>query len=111
MTQEQIIDFNKKCAEFLNLYRNEDVAIYKLMAYTYDSLKFHSDWNWIMEVVDAIQKLADWTLECLNYPDGNRDYQMMIPLSGTNIINNDKKEAVVQGINQFLIWYTQNKTT
>ena len=128
MTQEEILDYNKRCAEFLGIstgYFKSEIDCptpeYKWMC-TYanctyemqkedfpllsvwDYLKFHSDWNWIMEVVEAIEKLADWTLECLNYPDGSRNYQMMIPLSETNIINNDKKEAVVQAINQFLIW-------
>lgn len=50
MTQQEILDYNKRCAEFLNLHRNDEVAIYKMSEYPYDFLKFHSDWNWIMEV-------------------------------------------------------------
>lgn len=125
MTQEEILDYNNRCAEFLgyknttpddkdfNIYENEKGMIIGNKIYIRletMSMRFHSDWNWIHEVVEAIEKLADWTLECLNYHDGSRNYQMMIPLSGTNIINNDKKEAVVQAINQFLIWYNNEQT-
>lgn len=115
MTQQEILEYSKTCVEFLGWEKThpkiKDWHIYitPIGSISYDKMLFHSDWNWIMEVVEAIEKLADWTLECLNYSDGSRDYQMMIPLSHTNIINKDKKEAVVQAINQFLIWYNNGQ--
>ena len=54
MTQEEILQYNKRCVEFLNLHRDEEVVIYNMHSYCYDLLKFDSDWNWIMEVVRAI---------------------------------------------------------
>ena len=117
MTQEEILDYNKLCAEFLNLHRDEEVAIYKFTAYPYDFLKFHSDWNWIMEVVEAIEKLKfrfeialnEVNLYCIseekrfsyaiNYHDCE-NYGEEMHLT--------KKGAVVQAINQFLIWYNEN---
>ena len=112
MNQQEILEYNKRCAEFLGYEISENKECFKLPTKNgWINLNiFHSDWNWIMEVVEAIEKVADWTLECLNYSDGSRNYQMMIPLSNTNVIFKDKKEAVVQAINQFLIWYKENKT-
>ncbi len=111
-----IIAYNKRCAEFLGFkYRNSKKAWgeYPLDNSSFlaskgwismDRLQFHSDWNWIMDVIEAIGKIADWSLECLN-EDNDRTYQVLIYLSNTNITSKDKKETVVKAINQFLIWY------
>jgi hypothetical protein len=107
MTQEEILQYNKMCAEFLNLHRDKEVAIYNLNAYQYDFLKFHSDWNWIMEVVEAIEKkgyeidIFSNCVEICDTPDENYI---------TEAVGKTKKEAVVQAINQFLIWYNENNT-
>ena len=100
-----IADYNKRCAEFLNLPRNDEVAIYKMSEYPYDFLKFHSDWNWIMEVVDAIDKIQHTQLDILG--KYCRISSKGIDFQGSS--KEDKKEAVVKAINQFLIWYNENK--
>jgi len=66
MTQEEIFDYNKRCAEFLgyinttptdkdfDIYHNEKGMIIGNKIHTMIepmSAKFHSDWNWIMELV------------------------------------------------------------
>jgi len=104
MTQEEILQYNKMCVEFLNLHRDEEVVIYNMHSYCYDLLKFDSDWNWIMEVVEAIEKIF---------------HIQGVEIEGrwccikTNIFHEcrglTKKEAVVYAINQFLIWYNKNK--
>jgi hypothetical protein len=105
MTEEEILQYNKMCAEFLNLHRDEEVAIYKFNAYPYDFLKFHSNWDWIMEVVEAIEKkgyeidIFSNCVEICDTPDENYI---------TEAVGKTKKEAVVQAINQFLIWYNEN---
>lgn len=105
MTQEEILEYNKRCAEFLNLHRDEEVAIFNMKAYPYDWLKFHSDWNWIMEVVEAIEKLKGikqfHIVENSAYMNGSLNVG-----SFSNPLG--KKVAVVQAINQFLIWYNEN---
>lgn len=119
MTQEEILQYNKMCAEFLNLRRDEEVAIYKLNAYPYEYLRFDSDWNWIMEVVEAIENIeikgqyiysvqprgATCEIKCSNQYSLAFDVQMPCIYE----IAKSKKEAVVQAINQFLIWYNQNE--
>ena len=67
-------------------------------------LKFDSDWNWIMEVVEKISINYDWSIEKVVGV-----YQVLIPISQTNVINTNKKEAVVQAIWQFLNWYNEQK--
>ena len=128
MKQEEINNYNCLCAKFLDAIYSEHAEAWGfgnaknigskmfhgvmyhnvIQAERFEKeLKFYSDWNWIMEVVEAIEKLADWNLECLNGEE--RQFQMCIPLSGTYITSKDKKEAVVEAINQFLIWYNENE--
>ena len=136
MTQEEILEYNKRCAEFLNFkYRNSKKAWGKYPLdnnsflalkgwLSMDRLQFHSDWNWIMEVVEAIEKnkfLIDkerpYYITIDNNYCGiffNRWNDKGKDFGGTkqivSIKADSKKEAVVQAINQFLIWYNENNT-
>ena len=125
MTQEETIQYNKRCVDLLPFnYRNQSKywIIYKYDDNSFfgknrrylavNNLKFHSDWNWIMEVVEAIEKLGYESLIGggeYYYPEkGMRYIQSFIKDEIT--IHEEaktKKEAVVQAINQFLIWYEQ----
>ena len=138
MTQEEILQYNKLCAEFLGYkyypYPNKDTGWRKnkghlifgksyYLGRTTKHLQFHSDWNWIMEMVEAIEKLYDHPNKEINvdirpgqieifqrpYRLESNDYHEVIYL-GDGYINGSKKEAVVEAINQFLIWYNKNKT-
>ena len=76
-------------------------------------MRFHSDWNWIMEVVEAIEKLGYYTKnECIR----NVNYFNIYELKNNEETfygsgNNSKKEAVVQAIYQFLKWYNNETKT
>lgn len=146
MTQEEILEYNKRCAEFLGykecLVNITDNYGYKVVVegyitpfpklnfdgtiyqYDVDSLIFHSDWNWIMEVVEAISKIVDtrdgtkWGVKpfSIGIVDNmatlniHPQYEMVYFENGEDapfdyIELPTKKEAVVQAINQFLIWY------
>jgi hypothetical protein len=128
MTQEEFLEFNKRCAEFLGYelitpqmrkrpeeWKDNSYWEHKDKANVHTSKKvlgrdgylaFHSDWNLIMEVVEAIEKL--------NYQVDIQNNHCLIQRSdsfdGIRVYAETKKEAVVQAINQFLIWYEQNKT-
>ena len=107
MTQEEILDYNKRCAEFLDKkYQNNHItgnythfSNQNPSGEVWEECKFHSDWNWIMEVVEAIKiRIANptrLTVACFN---GDINKALM----------SAKKEAVVEAINQFLIWYNEN---
>jgi len=115
MTQEEILEYNKRCAEFLgyvnttptdkdfNIYENKDGKMLEVM-----SMVFHSDWNWIIEVVEAIERIGETS----------NKYGVLVDITTTHVrIGNflvdlkltpmPKKEAIVQAINQFLIWYNE----
>lgn len=136
MTPEEIFEYNKRCSEFLGckFSVNEQYELPNMMVFPpkknsnlchtakvccVEDMQFHSDWNWITEVVEAIEKLKfrfeialnEVNLYCIleerrfsyaiNYHDCE-NYGEEMHLT--------KKEAVVQAINQFLIWYNENKT-
>jgi len=121
MKQEWIDQFNKKCALFIGGKKSKDTLPlirerltendYWLPKYGIKSLnqmKFHSDWNWIMEVVEVIEKLGyeidifSNCVEICDIPDENYIAEA---------VGKTKKEAVVQAINQFLIWYNNGQRT
>jgi len=118
MIQQEILEYNKRCAEFLGWNKThpkiKDWHIYitPIGHISYDKMLFHSDWNWIMEVVEAIEKLKYLVVIQSNFCQiqeigtKKNDFKPYIIAS---IYSNDKKEAVVQAINQFLIWYNENK--
>ena len=123
MTQEEIVQYNKLCAEFLG-YANltpddKDFDFYEKLdgvlgkRFEPKSLKFHSDWNWIMVVVEDIEnKLNDsFNVDIVNKNQCEivRNGEEFICGAGFDTINHHKKEAVVEAINQFLIWYEENK--
>lgn len=67
-------------------------------------LKFHSDWNWINEMIDAIsQKFGEAPLfkavyqKWLYENNSNQDF----------LIFRLPKNETVEAINQFLIWYNE----
>lgn len=142
MTTEWIAQYNKKCAEFLGAYWcNDDLNAYPSgywmldgednLPHDLEHMEFHSDWNWIMEVIDAIENLNRkdfWNYNeikiCRNYIDIS--YNMTIrkrytfsgdyskqSLSQGNLFKIEhfktKKEAVIQAIDQFIDWYNKQK--
>ena len=150
MTQEEILQYNKMCADFLGLKKkvhNEKEKEWYLTCYPtlpehreaynlplnfpskyehpnvifsfYDNpknvpvqnervcvakLKFHSDWNWIMEVVEAIEKIYH-----IQGVEINGNCCLIKTYTFHKHRSETKKEAVVQAINKFLIWYNKNK--
>jgi hypothetical protein len=127
MTQEEILEYNRRCAEFLGItegyFKSElDCAIpeYQWICTSancnyemhredypnktvYDYLNFHSDWNWIMEIIEAIRNTTN--------PRPQEDTtHLTLKLNIQAHLGRVNKEAVFTAINQFLIWYNENKT-
>lgn len=118
MENKEILEYNKRCAEFLGvnktlssyylpkfgLYVNKYGEVYYEEVFREEELKFHSDWNWIMEVVEAIvEKTKFKTIEECS------ENEWYATIGITKLAITFKKEAVVQAINRFLIWYQNNK--
>lgn len=124
MTNKEILEYNKRCVEFLgyvnttltdkdfNIYYNEKGMIIGNKIHTMIepmSAEFHSDWNWIMEVVEAIEKLGykfqlGWNITALISLVPNTPAKIAL------IESENRKEAVVQAIDSFLKFYNKNKT-
>ena len=123
MTEQEILEYNERCLKILPFkYRNQSKY---WVIYRYDdnsffgknrrylavnNLKFHSDWNWIMEVIEAIGKLGYLVVIQSNFCQiqeiGTKENSFK-PLIIASLYGKTKKEAVVQAINQFLIWYNE----
>lgn len=117
-------EYNKLCAEFLNLeskplakglyqiqYKHS-ISRHGFSEWTNEEmLLFDSDWNWIMEVVEKIENLKDEQgyrcrvdiyLEYSHIGFVNHVYPKLIT-------GQSKKEAVVQAIWEFLLEYNKTK--
>lgn len=140
MTQEEILEYNKRCAEFLGYKlitpdnrknperwsssywehpsKSNTAPLGRILGQD-EYLEFHSDLNWIMEVADEIFaqgfRKYSYTHEehsrCV-FTDMAISYQKH-EFGGGNIVADSgkcttEKEAVVQAINQFLIFYNEN---
>lgn len=117
----QVLEYNKMCVEFLGvdntlscyylpkfgLYKNSYGEIYYEEVFKEDELKFHSDWNWIMELVEAIESFnSSMTLFIIEDERCHVDSQLGWHI---DVGTSSKKEAVVQAIYNFLKWYNSNK--
>jgi len=103
-------EFNRLCAEFIGLECHEPSGYWTLPTFmdgdgwTMTDMKFHSDWNWIMEVWEKIKLI----------PNFDHFYTTIKLGAMRNMIcsrfwGNDSKEAVIQAIWQFLNWYNEQK--
>jgi hypothetical protein len=90
-------------------------------------LKFDSDWNWIMEVVDKIENEYKYLLKITSSPTlSNRWFMHTTTIQNNRLSdltndkyivnyqsdyskNESKKDAVVQAIWEFLNWHKENK--
>lgn len=106
MTQEQILEYNKLCAEFLGF--NQEIVnneIYftldnMLESLSEEELKFHEDWNWIMEVVQkCLIGEAEHNPEISNVTIKN----IYESLCNTNI------EDVLESCIKYIKWYNNHE--
>lgn len=105
---------NKLIAEFmgwtlddkdLNSYRklNNNVFKYSLLS----NFKYHTDWNWLMEVVEKIEDLGH------DFDINKRENHKNVFIRGSQYAkitsNKTKIEAVHEAIIEFIKWYNENE--
>lgn len=113
MTQEEL-EFNKRCAFFLQWKNKGMVNLEMWVSHrtpngaNTNELLFHSDWNWIHEVIEKINN-SKITAPMNDIQDSIIPYLNVKRPICRGLLDNDKK-TVIQAINKFLIWYNeQNK--
>ena len=105
---------NKIIAEFMGAKLTKDLKI-MYPVYEGDSsyvknLKYHSDWNWLMEVVEKIESLH----ESNNVLIGTNITYVQIHNKVSNEqetfkgVSNIKIEAVYNACIEFIKWYNEN---
>ena len=122
---ENIIENNKMIAEFLDwefdgLSETFETPFLKLVdpqAFGDEQfscklqdfeLEFHSDWNWLMEVVEKIENLSK---EGETYMFSITKFSARVTYKGSRIvdlpIDNTKIEAVYNACVEFIKWYNE----
>ena len=113
------IENNKIIAEFLSVKMHPCETIEKLKflpmeerglynGYFVEDLKYHEDWNWLMEVVENIESLG-YRIEIVKHI-----CRIYLSNKETIIIseNTPKIEAVYNAVVEFIKWYNnQNKVS
>lgn len=136
MTQTEISEYNRRCAEFLGIttgYFKDEIdcanleyqwmcvsanCTYEMQKEDYplldvwDYLKFDRDWNWVMKVVEAIEDIIFDEDNSFNVTIGSTNYCVIQDSNGEvyetiQDYGNSKLETVIKAINQFLIWYNE----
>ena len=124
---------NKLIAEFLGYIDNgcseEGFLIDPKTNYDVciDSLQFHTDWNWLMEVVEKIENLPSRTLQGTYYLGNEvKIYKVintnthyceinLVKESGYRIVSiqfnkESKIKSVYDACLEFIKWYNENKS-
>lgn len=82
-----------------------------------DELLFHTDWNWIMKVVEKIESLG-YVVNIMGKPNSAicmiRELKPTLPIAhyfygaiGVEDTAQNKKEAVYKAIDTFIDWYNE----
>lgn len=115
MTKEEILEYNKNVHTFLGYeHTSHDKDFYfvehpktKDLRELHFNRSYVNDWNCIMEIVEAIQKIRPLIIshnhcEIHMYEEGKN--------ISINIATNSTITAVIQAINQFLIYYNNENS-
>ena len=123
------IENNKLIAEFLSvkIHPCETIENFKVLpieerglynGYFIDELKYHEDWNWLMEVVEKIESLEIFDRMGrfnINTKNFDENYTSFITDKDEDFIQCEgetKIKAVYNAVVEFIKWYNnQNKVS
>lgn len=101
----------------LKLYKEEEIQIEGEWGYAdveqercfYEDLLFHSDWNWLMKVVEKIESLEHWT----ETSGGLQNICLIGSINSScesfKAVAETKIEAVYTACLEFIKWYNEQK--
>lgn len=111
---------NKLIAEFLGYniwsWDNENFYITKGVApnetnHNIKSLKFHYNWDWLMEVVDKIETIEDGSFDVVISQDIGAVYRWELNETiSADESSSTKIEKVYNACVEFIKWYNKNKS-
>jgi len=120
MKEFNIREFNRLCAELLGFkcLANDQYELPEMMTFSakicLEDMQYHSDWNWIMSVVEKIVSLDILSYYEREYDSISETYKCKFyhKKGNFNIVAESKseKDAVIDAVWQFLNWYNQNKS-
>ena len=111
MTDQRIIE-NKLIAEFDKLEQvdyGDNTIIYRRegnLGYRPENLKYHTNWEWLMPVVEKIETLG-YTVNISSSVVHIYSDKHQIPLSIGTTFN--KLRATYQAVVEFIIWYNKKR--
>jgi ribosomal protein L30/L7E len=112
METTEIQERNKQIALMLGLHHDKECVIYEMKAYTWDMLRFHSDWNWLMEAVEFIQKelIKNNDEFCIEFYEGLPGEPMtFVSYAEQNVKSKSSKEAVFIAVSDFAKLYNNKQ--
>jgi hypothetical protein len=127
METTEIQERNKQIALMLGLHHDKECVIYEMKAYTWDMLRFHSDWRWLMDAVEFIENkgfpfCVSWNevfitnLEAFLKQKETGKYDILQPETIIHIYDDEddkktlsKKEAVFIAVSDFAKLYNNKQ--
>jgi len=121
MKQQEIQERNKQIALMLGLNHDEEAIVFNMQSYSWDMLRFHRDWNWLMETVEFIEEKLklETVISIMGFGSNNQYININ---RGISIINetydnpskimgkaSTKKEAVFIAVSDFAKLYNEGK--
>lgn len=114
MDNKELLEYNELCAAFLDWYY-ENGSWFKLQKFRggvvavkcCDKLEFNSDWNSIMQIIDAIEQIG-YKFN-ISHQDCLIEEENSFIIVKHTIKDNTKKQMVIQAIRDFLILHKNNK--
>jgi hypothetical protein len=133
MTPQEIQERNKQIALMLGGYKCSEISLlgsqyfhlkYRKRVCLLEDMQFHSDWNWLMESVEFIEKLKFNTKACIHcnndrvylktYPTEYSHSARFTSITDSKVnfcyaLEPTKKEAVFIAVSDFAKLYNEKK--
>lgn len=124
---ENIEQNNALIAQFMGCERNKDgtydvesfyyspaytsSSIYDTCEYKPENMQYPCSWDWLMPVVEEIEKLGYWVESRLTYVSiGKQCDEATIFNISFSSLTTTKIEAIYNAVVKFINWYNQNKS-
>jgi len=115
MTQQEIQERNKQIAKMLGLNHDEEAVVFNMQSYSWDMLRFDSDWNWLMKAKRfAERKGFDISIrghDIMVYRPFRQHYNVRLvePKLDADVDDSSITEAVFIAVSDFAKLYNEGK--